>query len=122
MLTERVVGAADGLGGAIGMGIISLNALARILNLNNLPGRSSSANDGDGAAGDSDLASERANDDAQETEEGSDGRRVGRLDAVAALERSSVALVAGAGARRRGGSKGCDGESSKSGEFELHDC
>jgi hypothetical protein len=95
--------------------------------MSNLPGGSSSANDGDGAAGDSDLASDRAHNDAQEAEESSDGRGVGGLDAVAALERSSVALVAGRRAAviatsGRGGSKGCDGESGKSGELELHDC
>jgi hypothetical protein len=91
------------------------------------PRASTKADGGDGAAGDSDLASERANNNAQETEEGCDGRGVGRLDAVAALERSSVALIAGRRAAviatsGRGSSKGCNGEGSKSGELELHDC
>ena len=81
-----------------------------------VPGTSSSADDGDGGAGNANEGSDVLNDDAQETKElgnGGIGRSAG---AVAALEATSSALVSRGSC---GGSKGSGGRENSEG-LELH--
>jgi len=65
-------------------------------------------------------------DDAEEAQERSGGGGVGRLDAIAALGFTGVALSSrGWGATAtssggRGGRKGCKSDGRNSGELELH--
>jgi hypothetical protein len=120
ILTERVVGAADRLLRATRK---SESTHTTWLNNDKSPRSASDANHIDGAAGETDVGGEAADDDAQKVQETQSGTVQGLriLDALAALERPSVALVAGSGARGRGGSKGCHcGDGGESGEFELH--
>lgn len=84
---------------------------------NNVPGVGSCANDSDGGAGKSDEGGDILGVDAQKSKDGTDGGASGRLDALAALDGPSVALVTTKGSGNR---KGGEGESDKSRELELH--
>jgi hypothetical protein len=117
MRTEGVVSAADGLSRAAKYQLDTGHGL--ILGMN-IPGRRANTDNGDGAACNPDKGGNVADSDAQETEERANSGRVRSLDAVAALESASVALVGGGAGSSCGGSKGCNGNGGKSGELELH--
>lgn len=113
-LTEGVVLAADGLSIAERISGLIAGRRARMYEMS-LPGVAGNANDGDGAAGDSDGDVHILNYDAQESEEACHGGGACRLDAVAALNGTSAALSA-----LGGGCNSDSGQSESDDELELH--
>jgi len=114
MLTERVVGATDGLSGARVSHKHYANPQSQTLCL---PGISSGTNDGYRGAGKANESGDVLNNDTQKTQNLGDGIIACETGAIAALNRSGGTL---ASRDTCGGSKsGTDCESSKS--FELHD-
>jgi hypothetical protein len=84
-----------------------------------LPAVTGEANNRDGAAVKPNLPSEGTEDDPQQSREQAHDGVAGLLDAVTALDRSSVALATRRGISGSSCSDGCEGEDS-GGDLELH--
>jgi len=69
-------------------------------------GAAADTNDGDGRAGNADLGSGAAKNNAEQAQQDRSDRVAGRLNTVAALERTDIALTDSNGRGRRGGRDG----------------
>lgn len=116
MLTEVVVGAANGLRIAIGMKVRICAARSEQINL---PRAGCEANTGDARTGETNEAGDTLDDGTEVSEKLSGRGRGGGLSALAALERAGVAVRVLADFDGVGGRKGNESEGSE-GECQLH--
>ncbi len=91
-------------GSAVLYQIVSISF--QILDALHIPGGAADTNDGDGRAGNADLGGDAAKNNAEQAQQERSDRVAGRLNTVAALERTDIALTDSNGRGRRGGRDG----------------